>query len=1128
MLPEASTYMAKSSLGKERVVLILKSTFPVLEWRTCTRGHAVWIKLQVDDKIIGIVNLHAPNKRRPRIETWRWLSGLIHEGNWIVCGDFNQVDRVRDSVGPSPRIHGREERVWSNILLNKDLSDCYIEASTRSGPRFTRQARSGRRLDRSRLDRVYISDRGSWLENITSMKHFGGHIASDHIPILATLQLVATMEEVQTRKHSYFKLNAKILKQPEVREKVKEKVKEIWADHLRDCTDGRRRWNRAWSRIRDYCRDLQRQNASQEKIQQLKREVDERRRYLPCNCTEEEIQELTALEDSLQELENQDAALWVLRSRSKWLREGEAPTKFFFELAKSRFAKDKISVLQKESGETISRSSDILQTIEEYYSELYNAESEQVENRLARQTILQLVDRQISIEAGVNLNSKPTEEEIDDTVNSMKKGKAPGLDGVTQDFILELKPHLPYLVDGEQTGFVPGRHIDDNILTLRLAEEWSKISGESNLFVKLDFTKAFDRVSHTFLWHTLRKMGIPEDTISRIRGLMAGGTSKVHVNQTFTSAIKIKRGVRQGCPLAPLLFVLSTQPLMRILRKEEESGNLRGIQIPGMKSILQELFADDTSLFIHASARDFQRARVCIETFEKAPGALLNVQKSMVMALGVPRPMNWLRDSGCEVAGSSRRFKYLRIWSGRGVSQMEITEKIVISIEAKFKLWANRYLSFTSRILLIKHVLSAIPAHYLMTVGLDTKGLGKLNRTIRQFLWGFREGGKPKTALIGWQKIHRTKEEGGLGWVDLNDRMIAQLASKLENGPRKLKWSSVRDMISPEGGWKSLEAELLKDSWFPEEWDKRALSLAWEKLWKCHPTPESIESISCWEWKHCQHLQDYRSAKGRDLLKGKRAEDNTRRTLTWFDVEERPHIWAKIWSTCAPLRTKIAVWRLLREGFFSNARALRMQVGDGLWCSSNLETIDHMFWQCNRLHRRRSALLDLLQSIEKKHIDRINSLCELIQLYVTSPKTDLIILVIAAEWTHTTWKERNSMQFSDKKSTAPLQIIIDLALSSLHHIKASSCDNEKARQRNAAILHLQSWRRPTSSPDNLEDTPTENSRLTSDTTEESSTDESPSSDSTDSDVSPTRALPDLQRSPRTVVRLVPSRTETLL
>ncbi|KAL3690721.1 hypothetical protein R1sor_004372 [Riccia sorocarpa] len=271
-----------------------------------------------------------------------------------------------------------------------------------------------------------------------------------------------------------------------------------------------------------------------------------------------------------------------------------------------------------------------------------------------------------------------------------------------------IKSLLSMLVDSDQTGLIPGRKIEDNILTLRMADEWEKMSG------------------------------------------LSPGPSNFRTQHTASHE--------------------DTHEL------KEASERLQGLQLPGAKSILQELFADDTSIFIRAAARDFQRARMAVEKFEQASGALLNVQKSLVMALGPDSHYPWLEDSGCEVASPQRRFKYLGVWSGRGIAEREITEKIVEAIDGRLRCWINRNLSFTSRLLLIKHVLSAIPSHHLMSIRLDSKGLLRVNRSFRQFLWGLSEEGRPKTSLIAWKKFHRPKDRGGLGWIDLQDRMASYLS----------------------------------------------------------------------------------------------------------------------------------------------------------------------------------------------------------------------------------------------------------------------------------------------------------------------------------------------------------------
>ncbi|KAL3692213.1 hypothetical protein R1sor_005864 [Riccia sorocarpa] len=96
------------------------------------------------------------------------------------------------------------------------------------------------------------------------------------------------------------------------------------------------------------------------------------------------------------------------------------------------------------------------------------------------------------------------------------------------------------------------------------------------------------------------------------------------------------------------------------------------------------------------------------------------------MALGRPRNSTWLRDFGCKISDHMKRFKFLGVWSGRELTQMEKPRKSVTPSNAG---WVNEVLTFSSRLLLIKHVLTAIPAHHLMSIGLDRKCLTRINRT---------------------------------------------------------------------------------------------------------------------------------------------------------------------------------------------------------------------------------------------------------------------------------------------------------------------------------------------------------------------------------------------------------------
>ncbi|KAL2629786.1 hypothetical protein R1flu_014472 [Riccia fluitans] len=103
-----------------------------------------------------------------------------------------------------------------------------------------------------------------------------------------------------------------------------------------------------------------------------------------------------------------------------------------------------------------------------------------------------------------------------------------------------LKTIIPRLVDDEQTGFVHGRHITDNIVSLGLCQEFAMAQRKPVIFCKLDFVKAFDRVKHSFLWATMRQMGFSNAVIELTRALVSEGHAKIHMNGRFTKSLKLE------------------------------------------------------------------------------------------------------------------------------------------------------------------------------------------------------------------------------------------------------------------------------------------------------------------------------------------------------------------------------------------------------------------------------------------------------------------------------------------------------------------------------------------------------------------------------------------------------------
>ena len=147
------------------------------------------------------------------------------------------------------------------------------------------------------------------------------------------------------------------------------------------------------------------------------------------------------------------------------------------------------------------------------------------------------------------------------------------------------------MVHSDQTCGIPGRFIGENVSFLH------DITSELNLpaeILSLDQEKAFDRVDWGFFFLTLEKMGFGQSSIRWVRLLYTRARCSILINGYSSPVFYPSRGLRQACPLSPLLYVLTMEVLATNLRAHPD---LVGLQLPYSSSPLPvvSLYADDTS-----------------------------------------------------------------------------------------------------------------------------------------------------------------------------------------------------------------------------------------------------------------------------------------------------------------------------------------------------------------------------------------------------------------------------------------------------------------------------------------------------------------------------------------------------
>lgn len=377
---------------------------------------------------------------------------------------------------------------------------------------------------------------------------------------------------------------------------------------------------------------------------------------------------------------------WRQRSRVTWLQSGDKNTRYFHSYASARARKNAVQKIRCE-GEVFTKHSDITRAFYNHMKAVLGAKEtvmEFVPSKLYPQTLL-LDDLQVpfsesEIEAAVRQLAKNKASGPDGLPSEFVQTFWPLIKGeiitIFYDFyhnrldlscinraniifapkkeIVEevgdfrpisiinvvpkliskvlsnrLRPKLHALISAKQTTFVKKRHITETFTSTReLLQEITRDNGEA-VFLKLDFTKAFDSIHWSFLINVMSAWGFPERWIDWISSILTTSTSRVVLNGERSDYFTHKRGLRQGDPLSPMLFIVAADVLQQMV----QAINTRlPVSISGRipESILALQYADDMAIIASAS-RDLEAImilKIILRLFSKIFGLHINYNKS--------------------------------------------------------------------------------------------------------------------------------------------------------------------------------------------------------------------------------------------------------------------------------------------------------------------------------------------------------------------------------------------------------------------------------------------------------------------------------------------------------------------
>jgi hypothetical protein len=198
-----------------------------------------------------------------------------------------------------------------------------------------------------------------------------------------------------------------------------------------------------------------------------------------------------------------------------------------------------------------------------------------------------------------------------------------------------LRAILDDVISPSQSAFVPRHLILDNILIAYEITHFLLNKREGDLgyaALKLDMSKAYDRVEWDFLEKMMRRLGFDENWIRLIMECVSTVSYQIKVNGELTDRLKPKRGLRQGDPLSPYLFLICAEGLSALLQEAERDGRIAGVKVcHSAPSVSHLLFTDDSLVLIRANGGDAQHLQDILDLYERCSGQMINKVKSVVL-----------------------------------------------------------------------------------------------------------------------------------------------------------------------------------------------------------------------------------------------------------------------------------------------------------------------------------------------------------------------------------------------------------------------------------------------------------------------------------------------------------------
>ena len=819
-------------------------------------GNYIFASFTTMGKDILLINVYGPNRDNP--EFYQELEHYINEVGYthlILGGDWNLVlDPNMDYHNYKHINNPKAREQMEDMIIDLGVTDIWRDLNP-DMKRFT--WRRNTPLQQSRLDFFLISDALVQFVDDADIQY--GY-RSDHSMIVLKLAFGKGI-----KRHSLWKMNVSLMKDKEYIQLIKEEIEKVIEEYAIILYDRQALSNIPRLEIQFSISDKlfldvllmkiraktisyasTKKRNSTEKEKNLEQEIFVLERKADKNL--DEFKQLEEVQNELKDIRNKKMDGVLLRSRARWIGEGEKVSKYFCSLEKRHFVSKIMKKLVNDQGQEIYEHSEIKEEVQNFYESLYK--SQDVEECEIRELIKNIPT--LSFEQSNEIEGKITLEEATAALKNMKNNKSPGSDGYPAEFFKvfwkdlgafvvrslnegfeegelsttqkegviicipkgekpreyvknwrpisllnvvykigsacianRIKKVLPALINEDQSGFIHNRYMGDNIRLIYDMIHYLNNKKLPGLLLCIDFEKAFDSVAWRFLHKVLCAFGFGPSVCRWVHTFLCNIKSCVVVNGTLTPWFAIQRGCRQGDPISPYLFILCVEILGTMIR---ENNSIKGIKINNDEHKIVQ-FADDTQMMTEGDATSFEQIIQTVSIFGNKSGLYMNSSKTQSIWLGSKKGSLVRYLPHLRMDWNPPKFKILGIWLTADLLECETINYNDKFSEVKilFRAWMKRQITPLGRVAVLKSLIVSKLVHlWLLLPNPPDDFTNGLQKMCFKFIW------KNKQDRISRTTVVKNVLKGGLGVID-----IRQFANSL-----KLSW--IRKFKNSNHRWKHI------------------------------------------------------------------------------------------------------------------------------------------------------------------------------------------------------------------------------------------------------------------------------------------------------------------------------------